>query len=107
MIMTAEKYSLIRIIGYDIFRYGTVPLILLIMIIISAISIITISHQTRLLTAEKDLMTEEKESLDIEWRNLILEESSLGNHSRVERLSIERLQMIHIDPTQEHIVVAK
>ncbi len=107
MIMTAEKYSLIRIIAYDIFRHGAVPLILLIVIIISAISIVTVSHQTRLLTAQKDLMTEEKESLDIEWRNLILEENSLGNHSRVERLSVEKLQMIHVDPTQEHIVIAK
>ncbi|CAA2929148.1 Cell division protein FtsL [Arsenophonus endosymbiont of Bemisia tabaci Q2] len=52
-------------------------------------------------------MTEEKESLDIEWRNLILEENSLGNHSRVERLSVEKLQIVHVDPTQEHIVIAK
>ncbi|MGP1924258.1 MAG: cell division protein FtsL [Arsenophonus sp. NEOnobi-MAG3] len=105
--MTAEKYSLIRIIGCDIFQHGIVPLILLIVIIISAISIITVSHQTRLLTTQKDFMTEEKESLDVEWRNLILEESSLGNHSLVERLSVERLEMIHVDPMQEYIVIAK
>ncbi|MFV9996612.1 MAG: cell division protein FtsL [Arsenophonus endosymbiont of Dermacentor nuttalli] len=105
--MTAEKYSLIRIIGYDIFRHGVIPLMLLIVIIISAVSIVTVSYETRLLTAQKDLMTEEKESLDIEWRNLILEENSLGNHSRIERLSIEKLHMIHVDPTQEHIVIVK
>ncbi len=79
----------------------------MIVIIISAISIVNISHQTRLLTAQKDLMTKEKESLDLEWRNLILEKSLLGNHSRVERLSLERLEMVHVDPMQEHIVIAK
>lgn len=107
MIMTMKKYSLIRIIAYDIFQHGAGPLILLIVIIVSAFSIITISHQTRLLTAQKDSITEEKESLNIEWRNLILEENSLGNNSRVERFSVEKLQMIHVDPTQEHIVIAK
>ncbi|MGP1957358.1 MAG: cell division protein FtsL, partial [Arsenophonus sp. ER-QC15-MAG3] len=39
---------------------------------------------------------EKKEFLDIEWRNLILEENLLVNHSRIERLSVERLQMIHV-----------
>ncbi|MDT9587482.1 MAG: cell division protein FtsL [Candidatus Arsenophonus melophagi] len=103
----AKKYSLIRIIAYDILWNGITPLILFILIIVSAISIITVSHHTRLLTVKKDLMTEEKESLDIEWRNLILEESSLVNHSRIERFSMEKLHMIHVDPTQEHILMTK
>lgn len=105
--MTMEKYSLIRIISYDIFRHGVIPLTLLIVIIISAISVVIVSHQTRLLTVQKDLIRAEKEFLDIEWRNLILEENLLKNNSRVEHLSAERLQMIYVDPTKEHIVIIK
>lgn len=45
--------------------------------------------------------------LDIEWRNLILEENALGDHSRVERIATEKLQMQHVDPSQENIVVQK
>nr|WP_310508946.1 cell division protein FtsL [Arsenophonus sp.] len=102
-----EKYNLIRIISYDIFRHGFIQMILLIVIIISAISIITVSYETRLLTAQKDLITEENDLLDIEWRNLILEEISLGNHNRIERLAIDKLHMIHVNPMQEHILIAK
>ena len=46
-------------------------------------------------------------ALDIEWRNLILEENALGDHSRVERIATEKLQMQHVDPSQENIVVQK
>ncbi|MFP3014379.1 MAG: cell division protein FtsL [Arsenophonus sp.] len=105
--MRTNKYSLIRIITYDIFHRGTIPLILLIVIIISAILIITVSHQTRLLTSQKDLMTKEKEYLDVEWRNLILEESLLGNYIRIKQVSVENLQMINLDPAQEYIVIGK
>ncbi|WP_409013989.1 cell division protein FtsL [Arsenophonus sp.] len=105
--MIVEKYNLIRIISYDIFRHGFIQMILLIVIIISAISIITVSYETRLLTAQKDLITEENDLLDIEWRNLILEEISLGNHNRIERLAIDKLHMIHVNPMQEHILIAK
>ena len=49
----------------------------------------------------------ERDALDIEWRNLILEENALGDHSRVERIATEKLQMQHVDPSQENIVVQK
>ncbi|MOA70458.1 Cell division protein FtsL [compost metagenome] len=47
----------------------------------------------------------ERDALDIEWRNLILEENALGDHSRVERIATEKLQMQHVDPSQENIIV--
>ncbi|KLN96554.1 cell division protein FtsL [Moellerella wisconsensis] len=103
--MPPERHSLLRVIGRDLFSYGIIPLILLIAIIISAVSTVTTAHESRLLTAEKDRLFEEKDALEIEWRNLILEENALANHSRVERLSVEKLQMIHVDPAQENIVV--
>ncbi|BGI51219.1 MAG: cell division protein FtsL [Arsenophonus endosymbiont of Ceratovacuna japonica] len=105
--MITKKYSLIKIIGNDIFQNGIIPLILLIIIIISSILIITITHKTRILTSQKNLIIEERENLDIEWRNLILEKKSLENHIRIERFSIEKLQMIYVDPAQEHIVIIK
>ncbi|AIV28358.1 cell division protein FtsL [Enterobacter cloacae] len=52
-------------------------------------------------------MVLERDALDIEWRNLILEENALGDHSRVERIATEKLQLQHVDPSQENIVVQK
>nr|WP_274921756.1 cell division protein FtsL [Providencia sp. G1(2023)] len=82
--MVPERHSLARVIGRDLFRYGVVPLILLAAIIVSAIFVVTTAHETRLLTAAKDRLYEEKDSLDIEWRNLILEENALDklNHHK-------------------------
>ncbi|ATG16604.1 TPA: cell division protein FtsL [Providencia alcalifaciens] len=105
--MTPERHSLARVIGRDLFRYGIIPMILLAAIIISAVFVVTTAHETRLLTAAKDKLYEEKDFLDIEWRNLILEENALASHSRVERLSVEKLRMVHVEPSQENIIVSK
>ncbi|WMY94832.1 MAG: cell division protein FtsL [Arsenophonus sp.] len=105
--MVLKKDNLIKIISNDIFQYGSIQLLLLIIIMISAILVITVSHKTRVLTIYKNVIITERESLDTEWRNLILEENALGNHSRIERISTEKLQMIHVDPIKENIVIEK
>ena len=71
----------------------------------SAIFVVTTAHRTRLLTAEREQLVLERDALDIEWRNLILEENALGDHSRVESIATDKLRMQHVDPSQENIVV--
>lgn len=100
-----ERHSLPGIIGGDLLRHGKLPLLLLVAVLVSAMMVVITTHKTRLLTAQREQMVLEKDSLDIEWRNLILEENALGDHSRVERLAIEKLHMQHVDPSQENIVV--
>lgn len=100
-----ERHDLISIIANDLLNHGKLPLILLLAVQVSAILVVTTTHQTRRLTAEREQMVLEKNALDIEWRNLILEEKVLGNHSRVERIAIEKLQMRYVDPSQENIVI--
>lgn len=100
-----ERHSLPSVIGGDLIRHAKLPLILLVAVLVSAIMVVLTTQKTRLLTAQREQMVLEKDSLDIEWRNLILEENALGDHSRVERLAVEKLQMQHVDPSQEHIVV--
>ncbi|MGL9769680.1 MAG: cell division protein FtsL [Sodalis sp. (in: enterobacteria)] len=100
-----KRYSLIRIIGTDLLRHSKVPLLLLIAVLLLAILVVTTTYQTRQLTAKREQMVLEKDALDIEWRNLILEENALGDHGRVERIATEKLQMQHVDPSQEKIMV--
>lgn len=100
-----ERHGLIEIIGNDLLRHGKLPLLLLIAVLVSAVLVVTTTYQTRRLTAEREQMVLEKDALDIEWRNLILEENAMGDHSRVERIATEKLQMQHVDPSQENIVV--
>ncbi|EDA5383078.1 cell division protein FtsL [Salmonella enterica] len=91
----------------DLLRFGKLPLCLFICIILTAVTVVTTAHHTRLLTAQREQLVLERDALDIEWRNLILEENALGDHSRVERIATEKLQMQHVDPSQENIVVQK
>lgn len=100
-----ERHSLIRVIGSDIFTHGKLPAILLLLVLGSAIFTVLTTHHTRLMTIEKEQLLLERDSLDIEWRNLILEENALGAHSRVETLAVEKLKMQHVDPSQENIIV--
>ncbi|WP_028714817.1 cell division protein FtsL [Pantoea ananatis] len=102
-----ERHSLPGVMAGDILRKGKIPLLLLIAVLVSAVLVVTTTHKTRLLTAQREQLVLERDALDIEWRNLILEENALGDHSRVERIATEKLQMQHVDPSQENIVVQK
>ncbi|MBP9641907.1 MAG: cell division protein FtsL [Budvicia sp.] len=102
-----ERHSLVGIIGDDLLRSAKIPMILTVLILVSAIAVVLSSHRTRLLTAEREQLILEREALEIEWRNLILEENALADHSRVDRLANEKLQMQHVTPDQEQIVVQK
>jgi len=100
-----ERHSLPSVIGGDLLRHGKIPLLLVIAVLVSSVLVVTTAHKTRLLTAQREQLILERDALDIEWRNLILEENALGDHSRVERIATEKLHMQHVDPSQENIVV--
>jgi len=102
-----ERHALPGVIRDDLLQHGKLPLCLFICIIVTAVTVVTTAHHTRLLTAQREQLVLERDALDIEWRNLILEENALGDHSRVERIATEKLQMQHVDPSKENIVVQK
>jgi len=104
-VIGTERHGLVGVIGGDLLRHGKIPVILLVAVLVSAILVVTTAHRTRLLTAEREQLVLERDALDIEWRNLILEENALGDHSRVEQIATQKLQMQHVDPAQENIVV--
>lgn len=99
------RRSLPSIITEDLLRHAKVPLILSVAILISAVLVVTVAHKTRLLTTQREQLTLERDALDIEWRNLILEENALGEHGRVERMATEKLHLQHVDTSQEKIVI--
>ncbi|KAA1194959.1 cell division protein FtsL [Photorhabdus heterorhabditis] len=103
--MAGERHGLAGIIGSDLLRNAKIPLILLVAVVVSAIVVVTTTHETRLLIAEKEHLVLERDALDIEWRNLILEENALSEHSRVERVAVEKMHMQHVNPAQENVVV--
>lgn len=96
--------SLVQSVLQDIFKVGWFHLLLLILILISSISVVLVTYETRNQISHRDRLLEERVKLDDEWSNLILEENSLAEHSRVQRLATKELDMIRPDADKEVIV---
>lgn len=85
--------NLARLIARDVVSVGRVPLVLLVLVLMSALGVVLITHHSRQLIAQQEQLLIERDQLDIEWRNQILEENSLAEHSRIERLAEKELEM--------------
>ncbi|MAD52615.1 MULTISPECIES: cell division protein FtsL [unclassified Idiomarina] len=98
-------------------RYPSLPVMLLqdltrfkwvialaIAVIGSALTVIYTAHQNRLLTSERDELLSTQDRIDREWRHLVLEQTALTEHSRVERIAQEQLGMIDVDAKHEVLV---
>ncbi|MGF1725821.1 cell division protein FtsL [Photobacterium nomapromontoriensis] len=96
--------NLARIIGRDLLSVGRVPLVLLVLVLISALGVVLITHHSRQLIAQQEQLLIERDQLDIEWRNQILEENSLAEHSRIERLAETEMDMHRPSRDSEVIV---
>lgn len=98
--MKKKQYNLINIIYNDLFFYGKQQLLLLLLVLMSAMLVILVTYHTRSMIMDREKLFLERDTLDTEWRNLILEEKILSDHSRIERIAVNKLQMHYVDPTQ-------
>lgn len=93
MKQTESSMNLASLIGRDLVTVGLVPLILAFAILLSALSVVYVTHESRQLIAQQEKLLMQRENYDVEWRNQILEENSLAEHSRIERLAETELKM--------------
>jgi len=101
--MANSKMSLALDIWYDIQRHIFIYL-LLIMVVISAFSVIYFTHLNRQTTSGLEILLTERDELDIEWRNLVLEQNSLAEHSTIETKARKLLQMKRPNINSEVII---
>ncbi|MGQ4880320.1 cell division protein FtsL [Billgrantia sp. LNSP4103-1] len=59
----------------------------------SAFAVIGTSHQTREQYARLQQLERERDQLQTEWGQLLLEESAWSSPARIERLAVDRLEM--------------
>ncbi len=97
------KQVLVLDIWQDILRYS-MSYLLLIMVVASAFSVIYYTHVNRQTTSELELLLTERDEFDIEWRNLLLEQNSLAEHSAIESKAEKLLNMKRPDANSEVIV---
>lgn len=96
--------NLVKQIINDLFRTSRWTVILFVLIGVSAMSVVFVTHHTRYAIMQKEQALLERERLDTEWRNLILEETSLSEHTRVQALAIKELNMTRPDAKNEVVV---
>lgn len=104
--MSQSPLNLPRVVLQDIWQHKWV-LLLSIIVMINAVAVVYTSHVSRKLTSTWDQLLQEQDRLDIEWRNLLLEEQSLSEHSRVTRIATKNLNMARPLPKEEVVVRAQ
>lgn len=68
-------------------------LVLVILILVSALSVITLRQQNRMTFAQLQTLERERDNLNIEWGRLLLEQGAWSQHQRVEKIARTRLGM--------------
>jgi len=101
--MAAVKIVLPFDIWQDIQR-NILVYIFLILVVLSAFSVIYFTHLNRQSTSALEVLLTERDELDIEWRNLLLEQNSLAEHSSIESKAIKKLDMKRPDTNSEIII---
>ena len=90
--MAVNKTVLVVDILQDLQRH-IVTYVLLMLVVISAFSVIYFTHLNRQSTSSLEVLLTERDELDIEWRNLLLEQNSLAEHSAIESKAEKLLNM--------------
>ncbi|EIT69165.1 MULTISPECIES: cell division protein FtsL [Hydrocarboniphaga] len=69
------------------------PMLLAILVILSALAVVRVKHENRLQTTEIERLRKEHDRLEMEWSQLQLEDAALANHGRIESLARDQLGM--------------
>tara|TARA_R110001583_G_scaffold34784_6_gene116433 strand:- start:9503 stop:9817 length:315 start_codon:yes stop_codon:yes gene_type:complete len=102
--VAVTRDNLLLLILADL-RQNVILVILAIFILISALYNIYITHETRELVTKKEYLSQQKDNLMIEWRNLLIEEHTLDEHSRIRAVAGNKLSMAQ--PTKENSVLVE
>lgn len=91
--MKDNRNNLLFIILADLQR-SYMHIVLVSMILASAFYCINETHETRLLVTKLDELSQSQDELLIEWRNLLIEEGTLDEHSRIRKIAVQKLNMV-------------
>lgn len=90
--------------GNDYGRAMTLALVLGLGIVISALAVTYKAYEYRQLFHRQQSLLQYWDDLQVEWGQLLLEQSALGANNRVERIAQKRLAMRAPDPKNIRMV---
>ena len=95
------RYPLQQILVEDLFSSNKLIVLLLVAILISSMSVIWVTHQTRRLISENGQLVLQRQALESEYRNLQVQEATEGDSTRVESIAVGTLKMKPLTTEQE------
>lgn len=105
MVRDFERYPLYKVIFEDLVSANKLLIVLTILVVLSALSTVWITHQTRILVAKKSNLVVENQSLEQEYLNLRLEEKAHSLHSDIESFATQKLKMKSVLAEQEVVII--
>ncbi len=72
--------------------------------VMSAMAIVYTKHESRKLFVELEDLTHERDTLNIEWGQLQIEQSTWSTHARIERVASDELSLVRPDPTEIYVI---
>ena len=91
MTNASTNFNLLLILVTELTRHKL--RVLFIAVIVSALAVILSSHHNRQQNIALEQLMRQKDDLDVEWRNLVLEQRALTEHNRIEALVEKHLDM--------------
>jgi cell division protein FtsL len=70
----------------------------------SAVATVYVQHHRRMQFVELRTLERERDSLQVEWGQLKLEQSTWATHERIERLALDKLDL-HMPPAADVVLV--
>ena len=80
-------------------------LVMLLVVVVSAVGVVYSKHTGRELFIELQALANERDSMDVEWGQLQLEQSTLTTQGRVERAARGQLGMVNL--AADNMVIVK
>ncbi len=72
--------------------------------VLSAMAVIYTKHESRKLFVELEVLTRERDELNIEWSQLQIEQSTWATHGRIEQVATDDLSLVRPQTTEIYIV---
>ena len=91
--ITELAEAFILLVGQISIKGLVVTSMLLLLVLLSALGVVYSSHLSRQLFAEQAQLLEKNDQVQLEWAQLLLEQSAWSSPNRIERVAIDQLGM--------------
>jgi len=94
----AELAEALMVVAGQISIKGlVVTSMLLLLVLLSALGVVYSSHLSRQLFSEQAVLLERSDQVQLEWAQLLLEQSAWSSPNRIERIAVDELEMVAPD----------